>query len=186
MIDPYVKLAEELISRNIIKNDEKSIYIYGLRNLMVLFVNVITVIFIGAFSGKLIETFILMSTFIPLRSYSGGLHLKRKTDCYFASNLIVTLIVCFGSVMNSLYLWILSAATVIFLCFSAPIDCSNRHYDECERTHFNHKVKRILLIEIVMGAVWSGLGYKIISNYIFLGVILVGVLGLLGKLIELY
>lgn len=164
-----------------IKSDEKAIYIYGLRNLMFLSINVITVIFIGVFSGKLKETFILMSTFIPLRSYSGGLHLRKKLVCYLTSNIIVILLVFFGSFINSLYLWILCVATVIFLCFTTPIDCSNRHYDKYERHYFNHKVRRILLIEMFISALGIGLGYKIISNYIFLGVILVGILGLLGK-----
>ena len=86
-----VKLTELLIRKHIIESSMKDIYQYGFLCSLEIGAAFITSMLICLSMGMLKEGLIFFAFFIPLRSYLGGVHLKKYWQCYLASCVILLL-----------------------------------------------------------------------------------------------
>ena len=83
-------LTEKMIDYHIIEPEDIEIYTYGLTNGFIIIVNIFTTLLFAYFIKKIDIAIIMLLSFIPLRSFSGGIHCKTKTTCYMISNIIIT------------------------------------------------------------------------------------------------
>ena len=82
-------LTEKMIDYHIIEPEDIEIYTYGLTNGFIIIVNIFTTLLFAYFIKKIDIAIIMLLSFIPLRSFSGGIHCKTKTTCYMISNIII-------------------------------------------------------------------------------------------------
>lgn len=89
------KLAKLLIRENVISDSMLEIYQYGLVRMLEIGVAVLTGFVMCLTMGMLKEGIIFFIFFVPLRSYLGGIHLKKYWQCYIVScfTLLLVLIV---------------------------------------------------------------------------------------------
>lgn len=177
-------LAQKLIIRNVIKSNHKELFKYGLRNIYILMINILSSIIIGLIYKKLAETLILLITFIPLRSYAGGFHFRNKVACYFASNIVIVIAINSADIICVPVLWIISICTEIFIYYKAPIDGKVRRYDNHEKQYFNNKAKKILFLENIAYIIGMNVGIERYIKYILIAIILAGILCLGGLLLN--
>ncbi|MEY8496004.1 accessory gene regulator B family protein [Lachnospiraceae bacterium 29-91] len=178
----YSDLVDKLILNDIIKPNEKEIYIYGLKNLCTIMVNLLTAIALGFISKNLFETFILLCSFIPLRSYAGGIHLKTNIECYFASNLLMIIALILGETTN-LFIWCILCITLLPpLFYMAPVECQLRKYDKKEKKYFKCNMKKNLGVETTIFFCCIVMGWTSIAKYIMIAIVLVEILVILGKI----
>lgn len=87
------KLIQILINNKIIKQEDKSIYEYGLFVICFNLLTIFVVLFLGAISQNLSSSFIFLLSFIPIRILSGGFHLKSPSKCllFFSMCFIIIL-----------------------------------------------------------------------------------------------
>ena len=79
------KLSDLLLENHYIEKSQYPIYQYGLQMAFEIGFSFISSIIICCICGKIIEGIIFFITFIPLRSYLGGFHMKSYIACYICS-----------------------------------------------------------------------------------------------------
>jgi accessory gene regulator B len=89
MIEKYVK---NLVNQNIIDPDNQEIYTYGIKQGLLIIINIATVVAMGLVLGLLAESMVFLVTYILIRTYAGGYHAKSQLGCYIFSTIAVTVI----------------------------------------------------------------------------------------------
>lgn len=74
-------ITNYLIQEKIIDEKEKSIYLFGFNLFFKYLVCIVFTILLGAMNHSLKEVVIIILLFLPLRSYAGGIHLKKDSFC---------------------------------------------------------------------------------------------------------
>lgn len=82
------KIAQILVRENMIDGAMLEIYQYGLVRMLEIGGAVFTRFLICLSMGMMKEGLIFFAFFIPLRSYLGGVHLKKYWQCFLASCLV--------------------------------------------------------------------------------------------------
>ncbi len=151
-------LSRRMVERGIIKEEEQELYQFGIRNGMIILLNVLTAFLIGLFTGKLLLVAVFTLSFMVLRSYTGGYHSDSRVFCYIGSNLVLFIPVYTQELflkvpVSILVILLVLASGVIF--YLSPMNCKNRKLDEKERRHFGRKARIIAGVEvIVLGILW--------------------------------
>lgn len=116
-------LSHRMVERGIIKEEEQELYQFGIRNGMILLLNVVTALVIGLLTEQLAVVAVFTLSFMVLRSYTGGYHSDSRVFCYLGSNLVLLVPVYTQAVFCKTSLaWLLAvllvSAGIIF--YSAP------------------------------------------------------------------
>ena len=177
-------LSRRLVERGIIKEEEQEIYQFGIRNGMIILLNVLTAFLIGLITEKLLIVAVFTVSFMVLRSYTGGYHSESRIFCYIGSNLVLFVPVYtekfFIQTEDIVLFFLLSLAVGIILIFS-PMHSKNRKLDEEEQKHFGRKARVITVVQlIVLGILW----YAEMDSYayaIYSSICITAILMLIGK-----
>ena len=178
-------LSRRLVERGIIKEEEQEIYQFGIRNGMIILLNVLTAFLIGLVTEKLFVVAVFTLSFMVLRSYTGGYHSDSRIFCYVGSNLVLFIPayteMLFVQTDNYILIILLVLAVgIIMVC--SPMHSKNRKLDEAEQKHFGRKAKVITVMQlIVLGVLWymeqDAYAYAIYSS-----ICITAVLMMLGKM----
>ena len=177
-------LSRRLVERGIIKEEEQEIYQFGIRNGMIILLNVLTAFLIGLITEKLLIVAVFTVSFMVLRSYTGGYHSESRIFCYIGSNLVLFVPVYtekfFIQTEDIVLFFLLSLAVGSILIFS-PMHSKNRKLDEEEQKHFGRKARVITVVQlIVLGILW----YAEMDSYayaIYSSICITAILMLIGK-----
>ena len=78
-------LSHRMVERGIIKEEEQELYQFGIRNCMILLLNVVTALVIGLLTEQLAVVAEFTLSFMVLRSYTGGYHSDSRIFCYLGA-----------------------------------------------------------------------------------------------------
>lgn len=178
-------LSRRMVERGIIKEEEQELYQFGIRNGMIILLNVLTAFLIGLFTGKLLLVAVFTLSFMILRSFTGGYHSDSRVFCYIGSNLVLFIPVytqeLFQKIPDSILMILLVLATGIIFYLS-PMNCKNRKLDEKERRYFGRKARIIAGVEvIVLGILW----YAELINYayaVYTSICITAIFMIIGKI----
>lgn len=178
-------LSRRMVERGIIKEEEQEIYQFGIRNGMIILLNVLTAFLIGLITEKLLIVAVFTVSFMVLRSYTGGYHSDSRIFCYIGSNLVLLVPVytenVFIEVPDIMLISILTVATAIIMAFS-PMHSKNRKLDETEQKHFGKKARIITVVDLgILGVLW----YTDLPSYayaVYSSICITAVLMLIGKI----
>lgn len=146
-------LTKKMVDVGVVGKQEVEIYNFGLECLVLKVITFFTYIGIAVIMKKIMELFIIMLVFIPLRRNAGGYHAETRRGCYLIScgALFLTLVAC----DFNFNVWVVVVFLIIadiFLVFVSPIDNENKKMDIEERKIFRLKTRKIVLrINIVFG-----------------------------------
>ena len=161
-------LVNKMLQKNIVV-DDKEIYIYGLNNGIMILINFMTTFFLSFMMKKTFILLFFLVSFIPLRSYCGGIHCKSRILCYlFSNNIIIFLLTSFVS--------------FVYLFCTKTTGNQTRYLDNCEITRYT-KIKRIILFSIVIiGITLIKINFFIYATTLFSSINLVALLVILEKI----
>lgn len=178
-------LSRRMVERGIIKEEEQGIYEFGIRNGMILFLDIVTAFLIGLLTGKLAVVAVFTVSFMILRSYTGGYHSDSRLFCYIGSNLVLFVPVytgvLFAETEKGISLLFLSLAVVIIFIFS-PMHSKNRRLDEKEQKHFGRKARIVAATELLVFAVLSYAGENDYAYAVYTSLCITAVFMLVGKI----
>ena len=146
------RLINNLINNNIIKKEDEEIYSYGFKQMIFIFLNLITIIFIGVLLNKLFESILFMTMYIPIRVYAGGYHSRTKLRCYIFSILMlisVLYILKLGLLKSYLLIVILAIISSSIILYLAPVEDENKPLDEIEIKVYTKRTMRNLIIILI-------------------------------------
>lgn len=145
-------IAKKLVEKNTISSENKPIYQYGIQQGLTIGLNIFTTFAIGLIFQMIIESFLFLAVYIPLRSFAGGVHAKTANRCYVYSTIMIiaALLVIkffpFGIFIGSCLSLI--SGTIIFLL--APVETANKKLDELEKQVYKKRARIIFIIELVI------------------------------------
>lgn len=174
-----------MVERGIIKEEEQELYEFGIRNGMILFLDIVTAFLIGLLTGKLVVVAVFTVLFMVLRSYTGGYHSDSRVFCYIGSNLVLFVPVytegLFAETEESILLLLLSLAVVIIFLFS-PMHSKNRRLDEEEQKHFGRKARLVAVVELLVLAALGYIGQNAYAYAVYTSLCITAVFMLVGKI----
>ena len=141
------RIADYLSNNEIVKPEDKEIYIYGLEVILSTAANLLIVTLLGCALGLFVQTVVFVIAFAVLRVYAGGYHAKTHRSCIvtftaiYLVNMILQRVTPDGiqRVLGSII-----ALTALVLIFTlAPIEHKNRPFEGNEYCKFK-KMSRII------------------------------------------
>lgn len=141
---------EKLCANNIIKEEEREIYLYGLELLIATIFKGLVIVIIGALTGLIKEMLIFTLFFSGLRIQAGGYHAKTILGC-----LIGTLIIAFTSITvvrilpeahQSYYILVSMVASIVLVFLYAPLESENKPLSKEEKILYRHRSLQTVII----------------------------------------
>lgn len=176
------KIVNRLICKNIIKNDDRDIYQYGLDRFFTICLNILTILILGIIFNQIIQSIVFAFSFMALRTYTGGYHAKTPVRCYVttAISIIVTLSVMkFIPINKFVYLGLLFFSCLLIMLLS-PIGCANKPLDEIEIVVYRRRTVIICIAEAGAALILLVLNISFIYIPIVFATTLIGIALILG------
>lgn len=182
------RITEWLLINETISKEDKEIYLYGIQQGMIAFVNLGTTIGIGMVFGHLWDSILFLVAYVPLRSFAGGYHAKTAVRCYFFS--IVMMIAVLWVMRYVPYLGlvcgcltIVSGSTIWFL---APVEDRNKPLDDAEKKVYGKRARYIVISECLLSLLAGLCSWERIGMCMTLVLCVMMLMLLLGKWKNVY
>lgn len=154
------KIGDDLVRSNVIEAEDAEIYIYGINQILVSVLNVLSALIIGLILGTFFEVVVFMAAYIPLRIFAGGYHAKTPLRCYIFS-VIMLIIVSLG--MKYLYMagwvyYVILAAAALMILVLSPVEDKNKPLDDLEYKVYKRRAIIIAAIELTISILLKLIG----------------------------
>ncbi len=154
------KIAERIvvwqIQKNVIKEEDKAVYVYAYETLLMRVINFLIAIIVGAVTKNLLAVVVFLVSYIPLRTYAGGYHSRDSIRCMIFSTLLiigVALVTKVSFYEKSLLgflifvgIGILSYAAILFV---SPVADENKPLSDEEKKQCAVKIRIIATVTII-------------------------------------
>lgn len=178
------KLTEKLVLYQIIEDENKELYSYGIWQGIVLLFNFATALIISCSFHMLWQGIVFTAAYGFLRSYAGGYHSRTQTGCYFFSVILISVVLSFikffpwdkASIAAGV---ILSSAVILIL---APQEDENKQLDEKEQVVYKKLAYLVLFILICLVLLSNYIGLFSLSVCIVMSICAAAFMVLLGKI----
>ncbi|WP_313133937.1 accessory gene regulator B family protein [Anaerocolumna sp.] len=167
-----------------IKEEDKELYKYGLRQGLFIIINILTTIVLGYIFKNVWAVVIFTIAYSPLRVYAGGYHTKTQLRCYIFS-MFLTIAVIYanryipGTSQNIIIITIISCITVFSL---SPVEDRNKPLDKVEKAVYRKRSLYVLLIEVILIALLLGIGSKRIALPVSISLLALSLMLIAGKI----
>lgn len=130
-------VTDLLVEYGFVCEDKKEICKYGLENLVISFLEILSILLLAILIGNFLYALILIITLVLMRRYTGGYHAKTKLGCYIiliGIYGIFSMVVKFISTACIVPLGILVLMLLNYMVWKyAPIVNSNKKIDNKEK-----------------------------------------------------
>jgi accessory gene regulator B len=144
-------LANQLVKKQIIKSEDIELYQFGIENIIIKVVHIVSYFTIGLIFQLIPELILFLITFIPLRESSGGYHAKTPIKCYVVSCGAVTAALCLIKFMPDFlkqFSMIIALIASLILFIIVPVETENKPLDDSEMSYYKSKAGFIIVIEL--------------------------------------
>ena len=168
------KLFEAQLKCGVLGEEDRSLYEYGYQLLIGKLLVYVLILVMGIWTGSLLQIFVFLLAFTPIRQYAGGFHLEKAGACIWASGFLVCAAgqyLRFVPVpgIGTMLLWGVSIGIIWAL---APVGCSNKRLDEKETEVYRRRTRILLGLESIVTGIAFAAGYLWISKGVMLAQIL--------------
>lgn len=179
-------ITDFLISKKIISEEQREIYIYGFELVICSIISLVIVILIASITGMYYECAIYYVVFSITRLFSGGFHANTYLRCkisYIGCLLITLGLFKMMNILQPLYWLMLFIFSSLIIVHFAPVENGNKPLSETEKK----RAKNITLTLIILWLVISVILY-LIENSIYqmipLTLLFIAVLMVFGEIKE--
>lgn len=180
------KLCGRMVEKNIAKEEDIELYIYGITNGIIMFGNLLTAILIGIITGRLEIILVFLLFYASLRTYSGGYHLESKLGCYLCSSLILFIpIYSYEWVCKTVPLFMLAEigiGAIIVVIVLSPVESIHKRLEPME-IRFYRRVSRCIVS--IQASIVVSLFYLELYEYCYAGyisIVLVAFFMIMGRI----
>ncbi|MBR2407805.1 MAG: accessory gene regulator B family protein [Lachnospiraceae bacterium] len=177
------RITEWLLANEAIPREDKEIYRYGIQQGMIALVNLGTTMIIGMVFGKLLESLLFMTAYIPLRSFAGGYHAKTAVRCYFFSIVMISAVLWvmrYVTYSSLIFGW-LTAISGSVIWFLVPVEDRNKPLDDVEKVVYRKRARGIVLAESILSLLAIFCNWKCLGMCMTLFLCVLALMLLLGK-----
>lgn len=178
------RFTDKLVQWNIVKSEDRELYVYGFWQGVILVFNFATVVIIGALLQMLWQSFTFMLTYGILRPTAGGYHARTQRNCYFFSILLLLAVLGLLRWFPWSPLWKATLlgifAIIIFLL--APVEDENKPLDETEQQVYKKRSRWITAVLSAAAIILLVLKLSPLTYCITVAVMASAIMLVLGKL----
>lgn len=172
-------------------NQEKQwyeVYLFGTEQVLGNFINVLTILIIGIAFEEFLQTIVLISAFMGIRSYAGGYHASSVLRCYILTNSVIVWVLFVMKYMplENTILGYMSLASSVIIFILSPIDTENKRIDEIEYIHYRKRTIIAWNIEVSIALLCAVLQYLLITESIVFAHTILSLSLIGGKISNLY
>lgn len=148
-------LADYVMQKGVAKEEEWELYTYGFLVALETGTSFMLALLISIGFHMVSEGLLFFVVFIPLRSYAGGLHMKKYSHCLVLSLLAFSLVLLFVKMVDVPVLFAFLAIIVLQVIVYGlyPVENENRAVDEEENAFFHKKLVIFLCVHFVLALV---------------------------------
>lgn len=166
----FIHISEKIVNnmekQNVIQTDHRSIYKYGINQILNMLLNILTFFMIGLISKMLTETVIFTAAYIPMRIYAGGYHASTPKRCWFASGIMLVaflLFVRYADFDEYVYNVLLLVGIMIILILS-PVEDRNKPLDKKEIKIYKARCIIVFALEFALYMLFKYFQVSIVSK----------------------
>lgn len=175
------KYISRLIQYQIIEEDNKEIYMYGLECYILKIIHIGIFLSIGLLTDTFLNTIIFLIAYSLLRTYAGGYHANSLRKCFLFS-IIISITVVLTSYflarieVPNIYNISLLIISLFVVGKFAPADTEKKRHDLLEKKVYKRKVNVILIICILLIIVSRLIKLYWVADAITLGIVIEAVM----------
>lgn len=177
-------LSQRMLERGIIREEERELYEFGIRNGMILFLDIATAFLIGLLTTKLAVVAFFTVSFMVLRSYTGGYHSDSRIFCYIGSNMVLFIPVYTENIFlmaSDRQVYVLLSLAMVIILWLSPMHSKNRKLDQKEQKHFGRKARLVAVMELIIFLALWYLGQTAYAYAVYTSICITAVFMLAGK-----
>jgi len=137
------RITQSLINAGAAPAEDKALYEFGIRQGILLVINIATAVLIGLLLGMFWQSIIFLLTYNPVRTYSGGYHARTPLACYLLT-IPITMAVLMGIKMLpwNVYLCVIALfCSVVIIEILAPVADPNKPLNEREKIVYKGRAR---------------------------------------------
>ncbi len=167
-----------------IKEEDKELYKYGLRQGLFIIINLLTTILLGYIFKNVWQAVIFMIAYSPLRVYAGGYHTKTQLRCYIFSMFLTIAVIYANKYIpeTNLYIIIITIISCIIVFSLSPVEDRNKPLDKTERTVYRKRSLYVLLVEVILTVVLLSIGFKFVALSVSISLLALSLMLIAGKI----
>ena len=125
------KLTDYIIKSGAISEESYAIYLYGFQIGLEMMSCFLTSLFIALYLHMIPQFLVSTATFVLLRTFAGGIHLKSYLGCFICSIAVQTMILLVNKYYTLKYSisWLVILSGTILILKMAPVENFNRELD---------------------------------------------------------
>lgn len=177
------KLLDNLIKNNSIDSANAEMYKFGIEVTILKALHYTSYLVIALCMNKLFEFAVIFVVFYIFRRNTGGFHAKTRIGCYLFSCAVIFLSLL--ATEFSFDWWGMLTVSILdlnILLILSPAQHSNRKLEAEDVVYFRRRLKKISLVFLIVYAVTTGIRGIYLTELYSIGVTMVTVLTILGKL----
>lgn len=167
-----------------IKEEDKELYKYGLRQGIFIIINLLTTILLGYIFKNVWQAVIFMIAYSPLRVYAGGFHTKTQLRCYIFS-IFLTIAVIYANRYipeTNLNIIIITIISCIMVFSLSPVEDRNKPLDKTERAVYRKRSLYVLLFEVILIVLLLCIGFKFVALSVSISLLALSLMLIAGKI----
>lgn len=173
-----MRTMDFLVSCGAIKQEDISIYQYGLEVLYLSMLEVMSILLLAVWVGNFFETLLYFAVFIPMRLFAGGYHANTRLGCYFVSlgvYGVFSVVVAFAT-LSYLEVVLFAMVALVIIWRYAPVVHKNRSVSYEAFVRARNISRKLAMADLLI---------ILVSGYIFIQVAFIIALGFLSEAISI-
>ena len=149
-------ISSNLVLRGAINENERDLYSYGAFLLISNAMTLVTALLIGLVSHRFVETLMFITSFVVLRSFTGGYHSKTFFKCYVYFLGIIAIHILILNLSQIIPFWLIRCYCLGAVLLSgfvirvmAPVDHENAPIHATERPAYKRIALGLLIVETI-------------------------------------
>lgn len=143
-------MASFFVRQNIIENEDKEVYEYGLQLLLSSILNSMIALLIAVISQTVIPCLIYLTVFIVMRKSAGGFHAKTHFGCCCILIAVISGFILFIKFVPVYIYFVISGISIfismITILFFAPLEHENKPLKENDKI----KLRKVSIVYMVI------------------------------------
>lgn len=175
------------IQKNVIKEEDRAVYIYAYETLLMRVINLLIAIIVGVSVKNLTTVLIFLASYIPLRTYAGGYHSRDSIRCMIFSTL---LILCVALVTKTprfeestlrYFIFVgISILSYVVILFASPVADKNKPLSEEEKKKCAILARMIATLVIIAALIFYLFKKPEVVGVLLMGQVIMALMLILG------
>lgn len=150
-------IVEAMSESGLIEQNDIEICLFGIEIALLKLIHFTTMLMIGLYFGKVLETAAFIIFYSGLRVYAGGYHATSRLGCYCISWLMIVSVLLFVKfcpvqIMSTVSIGV-SIPSYLIIYILAPVENINKPLDNIEKHHYRKIARIILAVELSISVV---------------------------------